>query len=232
MATMDSSGPSSRVSDTQREQAVISLRDHFTAGRLTREQFAARLDVAFQAEIAEDLARAQENLPQVGTQTESQHGRAVRFTLAVVAHVVRRGRLRLRRRSLVVSVLSDIDLDLRQATIEGPRAAVFVLTVLGNVDVYLPQGVNVEISGLTLFGHRRDWGRDIAPPDAPTVHVWALGCLGAMDVWRVPSGVRGRYSDVVRYLKRQQRDERTALPAGSAPDFDGDLGYGPHRENP
>ncbi|MHB8313228.1 MAG: DUF1707 SHOCT-like domain-containing protein, partial [Candidatus Dormibacteria bacterium] len=62
---MDSSAPAERVSDAQRELAVSSLRDHFTAGRLTREQFAARLDVALQADIAEDLARAQENLPQV-----------------------------------------------------------------------------------------------------------------------------------------------------------------------
>ena len=36
--------------------------------------------------------------------------------------------------------------------------AVTVLAAFGNVDVYVPEGVNVDVGGLTVFGHRRDWG--------------------------------------------------------------------------
>lgn len=214
MATMVGASPPHRVSDAQREQTIVALREHLVAGRMTLEQFADRVDIALRAEITGDLARAQENLPDYGTAQVSPRGRPARFTLALVAHVVRRGRLRIRRRSVVLSILSDIDLDLREATIDGPRAAVLVLAVLGNVDLYLPEGINVDIGGPTLFGHRRDWGRDVALPDAPTVHVRALGCCGTIDVWRVPRGVRGSYADVVREVKRQERDEARLLRGG------------------
>ncbi|MGA8206884.1 MAG: DUF1707 domain-containing protein [Candidatus Dormiibacterota bacterium] len=206
--------PSQPVSDAQRDQTIVALREHLVAGRMTLEQFADRVDIALRAEISGDLARAEENLPESGSALAGSHGRPARFTLALVAHVVRRGRLRIRRRSVVLSILSDIDLDLREATIDGSRAAILVLAMLGNVDLYLPEGINVDIGGPTLFGHRRDWGRDVALPDAPTVHVRALGCCGTIDVWRVPPGVRGSYADVVRKVKQQQRDEARLLDAG------------------
>ena len=60
------------------------------------------------------------------------------------------------------------------------------MAAFGNVDVYVPEGVNVDVGGITVFGHRRDWGRDADRPDAPTVHVRVLGFAGTIDVWRVP----------------------------------------------
>jgi len=147
---MDEPLPASRVSDAEREQTIISLREHLISGRLTLEDFSERVDIALRAGIAKDLARAQENLPQVVNQTTGSRRRSPRFTLALFAHVVRRDRLRLRRRSFVLSVLSDIDLDLREATIDSPRTALIVFAALGNVDVYVPDGVNVEIGGLTF----------------------------------------------------------------------------------
>jgi hypothetical protein len=211
LATMAGGSPSHRVSDAQREQTIVALREHLVAGRMTLEQFSDRVDIALRAEITGDLARAQENLSEDAIAPASPRGRPARFTLALVAHVVRRGRLRIPRRSMVLSILSDVDLDLREATIEGPRAAVLVIALLGNVDLYLPEGINVDVGGPTLFGHRRDWGRDVALPDAPTVHVRALGCCGTIDVWRVPRGVRGGYAEVVRKVKQLQEGGEASL---------------------
>jgi hypothetical protein len=119
---------------------------------------------------------------------------------------VRRGRLRLRRRTFVASVFADVDLDLREAQIEEPRTAINVLAVFGNADVYVPEGVEVDVGGFTLFGHRREWGRDVAHANGPTIRVRAVGLFGTVDVWRVPHGVRGTYSEILRRLKEEQRE--------------------------
>ncbi len=84
-----------------------------------------------------------------------------------------------------------------------------VLVAFGNVDVYVPEGVNVDVGGFTIFGHRREWGRDAARPEAPAVHVRALGCFGTVDVWRVPHDMHGSYGDIFRQLEERQRQ----LPA-------------------
>jgi hypothetical protein len=200
-------GSQYRVSDAERDHAVVALRGHLLAGRLTLEEFSERVEVALRASVRRELAEVQRDLPRFPSQPTGAR-RPTRFTGAVFAHVVRRGRLRLRRRTRVVSVFSDVDFDLREATVERPRTTVALTTFFGNVDVYLPEALNVEVGGLAVFGHRRDWGADVAPLDAPTVRVRVLGLFGTVDVWRVPADVRGDYGDVARQIKRRSRKGR------------------------
>jgi Domain of unknown function (DUF1707) len=55
--------PSIRVSDADREDAVVALREHLVAGRLTLEEFSARVETALRASVSAELARAQQDLP-------------------------------------------------------------------------------------------------------------------------------------------------------------------------
>ena len=195
-----------RISDAERDQAVITLREHLLAGRLTLEEFSERVDATLRAKVADDLAWVQEDLPEVFVQTADARRKPPRFTAALLGHVNRRGRLRLRGRAIAASAFGDLDFDLRDATIEQQQATVTVMAAFGNVDIYVPEGVNVDVGGLTVFGHRRDWGRDVGRPDAPTVHVRALGFAGTIDVWRVPHHMRrSSYSDIFHALEDRQR---------------------------
>jgi hypothetical protein len=194
-----------RVSDAQREHAVVVLREHLLAGRLTLEEFSERVEAALRARVGAELAAVQEDLPHVFAEASGSSRKPARITAAVLGRVVRRGRLRLRRWTLATSAFGDLDLDLREATIDQPHTAVTVLAVFGNADIYVPEGVSVDVSGLTILGHHREWGRDVVRPDAPAVQVRILGCCGTVDVWRVPHDMHGSYSDIFRQLKERQR---------------------------
>ncbi len=198
-----------RVSDADRERTVASLRDDLLAGRLTLEEFSERVEIAYHARIGQELVRAREDLPDVAGEPIRSRRKPTRLTAAFFGHVIRRGRFRLRESTSVVSAFADVDLDLREAEIEGPETTLTILLAFGNVDVYVPEGVNVDVGGLTVFGRRREWGRDTARPDAPTVHVRTLGAFGTVDVWRVPPQMRGGYGEILRALRDQQRQ----LPA-------------------
>jgi hypothetical protein len=195
---------SDRVSDAEREQTVVALRDDLLAGRLTLEEFSERVEIAYQARIGQELVDARRNLPDLSAGV-SRLRRPTRLTAGLFGHVVRRGRLRLTGWTVAVSVFADVDLDLREAEIDTPLTAVTVLAAFGNVDVYVPEGINVDVGGLTVFGRRREWGRDAASRGTPTVHVRMLGFFGTVDVWRVPHQMRGSYSEIVRQLEEQQR---------------------------
>ncbi len=194
-----------RVSDDDREQAVVLLREHLLAGRLTLEEFSERVGAALGARVGGELVRVQEDLPAVSSGVSGPRRKPARFTAAVLGHAVRRGRLRLRKWTLAASALGDLDFDLREAIIDLPQTAVTVLVAFGNADIYVPEGVSVDVSGMTIFGHRREWGRDLGRPDAPAVHVRVLGCFGTVDVWRVPHDMRGSYSEIFRQLQERQR---------------------------
>jgi len=194
-----------RISDDDREQAVVALREHLLAGRLTLEEFSERVEAALRARVSTELARLNEDLPDVFVAAPGSRRRPARYTAALFGHVVRRGRLRLRRDTVAASGFGDLDLDLRNVTVDHWQSTVTVLAAFGNVDVYVPEGVNVDVSGIGLFGHRRDWGLDTDRPGAPTIHVRALGFAGTIDVWRVPQDMRdASYKDIFRQLHPRQ----------------------------
>jgi hypothetical protein len=122
---------------------------------------------------------------------------------------VRRGQLRLRRHTVTVSAFADVDFDLRAAQIDSSRVVVHILGLFGNVDLYVPEGIDVDVGGTILFGRRRDWGQDNAFPDAPRLRVRAHGFFCTVDVWRIPHGLRGSYGELISKMKARQRE----LPA-------------------
>jgi Domain of unknown function (DUF1707)/Cell wall-active antibiotics response 4TMS YvqF len=196
---------SMRISDYDREQAVVALREHLLAGRLTLEEFSERVEAALSARVGRELARLNEDLPDVFVATPGSQRKPARFTAALFRHVGRRGRLRLRRRAVAASCFGDLDFDLRNVTVNHWQTTVTVLAAFGNVDVYVPEGVNVDVSGIGLFGHRRDWGLDADRPGAPSIHVRALGFAGTIDVWRVPQDMRdASYKAIFRKLHPRQ----------------------------
>ncbi|MBO0728772.1 MAG: DUF1707 and DUF2154 domain-containing protein [Acidimicrobiaceae bacterium] len=197
--------PSERISDSEREATVALLRSHLLAGRLTLDEFSERVEQAYGARVSTDLAILKNDLPEpASTPNVTARRKPTRLTMACFGHAIKRGRLRIQRRSVVLSLISGIDLDLRAAEIEYPRAVMTVLAMLGNVDIYLPEEVNVEVGGVTIVGHHRDWGRETGHSEAPTIRVRSLNLFGTVDVWRVPSDMRGDYRKITRRLQRRQ----------------------------
>jgi hypothetical protein len=198
--------PSLRISDADREQAIISLREHLLAGRLTLEEFSERVEATLRARFGAELAQVSKDLPVVAVPPGHSGHKPARVTAALLAHTVRRGRLRLRGWTVAASAAGDLDLDLREATIDHPKTVITVIAVFGNVDLYVPEGVDVDVNGITVFGHIRQWGQDPGRPDAPVVKVRVLGCVGTIDVWRVPHDMlSSSYDDIIRHAQGRQR---------------------------
>jgi hypothetical protein len=108
-----------RVSDADREEAVASLREHLLAGRLTLDEFSERVELAYHARTGHELVRVGEDLPDAASPPAGSRRKPTPFTAALFGHVIRRGRLRLRRWTIAASVFAEVDLDLRQAEIDG-----------------------------------------------------------------------------------------------------------------
>src|SRR5919202_1793463 len=155
-----------RASDAEREQAVLALREHTATGRLTLEEFAERMERAYAARTVTELESVGRDLP--ATPAAESRRRPKRLTAALLANTVRTGRWRMPRFGLGFVLFGDLDLDLRQAELRQSTASLTVLMLFGNVDVYVPEGVEIDFGGLGVFGHQRQWGRDVPPlPGTP-----------------------------------------------------------------
>jgi hypothetical protein len=97
----------------------------------------------------------------------------------------RRGRWRPDSRTNVVAVMGGAGIDLREAVIDAPEIEILAVSVMGGIDVIVPEDVDVEVSGFALMGGNSS-PRDAGPghPGAPVVHVRAFSLMGAVDVKR------------------------------------------------
>lgn len=199
------SGDLVRASDDDRERAIRALREHLAAGRLTLEEFTERMSAALAATTTADLDAPLRELP-VAVRTRR---RPTRFLLALFGSTERAGRLRLRRRALCVSLFGNVDFDLRQATLEGDVITIFAVAAFAALDVYVPEGVEVDLHGLTVFGHKDAQGSDVEPlPGTPLVRIYAFGIFAGMDVWRVPLAWATRtLSQVIKGIERGEHRE-------------------------
>jgi hypothetical protein len=193
-----------RASDDDRDLAVTALTEHLLAGRLTLEEYSERVESALRARVSGELARLQGDLPEVIAKPTALRRGPVRLATTIFSHVVRRGRIRLGRWALATTIFGDLDFDLRDASIDRQQTAVTVLGVFGNADIYVPEGVNVDVSGVAIFGHLTDRGRDVGRADAPTIRVRVIGLFATVDVWRVPRELRdSTYSEIIKTVRKR-----------------------------
>jgi Domain of unknown function (DUF1707) len=202
------SSPDLRASDADRDRAVAELREHTATGRLTLEEFSERVDRAVAATTLSELDEVRGDLPGAGTLARTPR-RPKRFTAVAFGRTQRNGRWRLPPRALALVLFGDLDLDLREAELSGPVASITALVLFGNVDLYAPESVEVDLGGFAVFGHRREWGRDLPPhPATPLLKVRVLSLFGTADLWRVPPAWVGRtFHEVIRALRRGEHRE-------------------------
>ena len=199
------SGDLVRASDDDRDRTVLALREHLAAGRLTLEEFTERMTAALAATTTADFDAPLRELP-VAARTRR---RPTRFLLALFGSTERGGRLRLGRHTVCVSLFGNVDLDLRQATLEGEEITIFAIAIFAALDLYVPEGVEVDLHGLTILGHKNANGNDPEPlPGTPIVRVYAFGLFCGMDVWRVPlAWAKRTWGEVIKAIAHGEHRE-------------------------
>jgi len=200
--------PAVRASDADRERTVALLREHAAVGRLTLEEFTERMSTAYLARTNDELETLARDLPAPSARAASRR-RPTRFLLALLGSTTREGRIRVGRRIGCLMGFGNIDLDLRQATLDLDEITIVAIGAFGAIDVYVPEGIEVDLHGFALGGHRQVRGND-APARAgtPLVRVFAFSIFAGVDVWRVPiAWTQKSWDEVIRDIRSGNHKE-------------------------
>jgi len=165
-----------RASDADRQAAVERLERGLAEGRITAEEFQQRTEAAYAATTTAALRPLLADLPDQPAPAEVV-GRRTPGNVVNVLGDVRLSASELPRR--VGTVLGNIRIDLRDLRSSDERVELDLWTVLGDIDVILPEGVDGELDGFAVLGNRRV---ELAPvprtPGTPRVVVRAHVVLG------------------------------------------------------
>jgi hypothetical protein len=176
--------PALRVSDAERERAIVELREHAVEGRLTLEEFTDRMSVAAEATTKGELEALTRDLP--ATPAPGSRLAPTRVVGSLFGHTRRQGRMRVQGRVVCLTGFGAADLDLRQALLDGDTITVVVLGAFGHVGVTVPEGIEVDLSGVSLLGHKGLQGHEPVPrAGTPIVHVVVCSLFSSVEVNRV-----------------------------------------------
>ena len=120
----------------------------------------------------------------------------------------RQGRWRVERPLAAVAVMGDVVLDLRGAEVPQRDVDIIATAVMGDVKVYVPDGVDVQLTGVAVMGDKKVMVREApAGRPAPRVVVRATVVMGDVKV------IGDSYAEPARrrlraWLTREDRDRR------------------------
>jgi hypothetical protein len=156
MEGMDMNDPDSvRASDNDRDTAMERLRVAAAEGRLTSEELAARTEMVRAAKTHGELAEITADRPGRPPRGPVVQETGRRWIVSVFGDITRRGSWPTRERMSPIAVFGDIDLDFRQATMPSSTVTIDAVAPFGNIDVLVPDGVQVDVGGFTLFGSKK-----------------------------------------------------------------------------
>ncbi len=193
-----------RVSDSDREQAAEVLREAAGHGRITMDELDERLELAYAAKTYGDLAAVTRDLPQAG-QVPGLAQRApasriggtagAKFSLAIMSGARRAGRWVVPPAYVAVAVMGGVELDLREAQFSEPEVTIHAYTVMGGIEITVPEDVDVDVSGIAFMGGFDHNATGPGVPGAPRVRVLGFALMGGVDVRRKPPRSRDAIKD-------------------------------------
>jgi hypothetical protein len=186
---VDTSKPAMRIANADRERAIASLREHCVAGRLTLDELSGRIRAVYDARTAADLAAIHHDLPDITPSAEplafarAAMRKATRWTVACLSSENRRGRWRLDEHTTAVAFMGSCVLDLRQVAIDAPEVTITAFAWMGSIDIIVPEGIDVDLSGFAFMGSKECKVNDAEIHlGAPLVHVQGYAFMGSVTV--------------------------------------------------
>ena len=213
--------------DELRSEVITLLKEAYADGRIAVDAFERRLKKATNCEAKEDMIGLLSDVP--ASKAKDSHRpagagagddeardwyinpgapRENQTLFALLGGSKRTGRWQPARNISCYSLMGGIKLDFREA--EFPKSGVTINTgsIMGCLEVIVPPGVNIDVSGLPLLGGFEDKA-GAGEPGAPTLRVRGMAVMGGVEVKRKNPRSASKSS-----RRRRERRERRASSQG------------------
>ncbi len=191
-----------------REEVIEKLKEQYSLDNLDFEVFERRLEIATNTASRRELYSLISDLPSedVSEQAYRESGANVSINrgavkendtfIAILSGAERKGVWKPPRQMKIMSVLGGVDLDYTQAVIPPGVSEIEVFALLGGVDIKVPEGVNVESSGVSaILGGVDNKAGNAWGSNAPTIRIRGFMALGGVDIKvKRRKGFRGSFS--------------------------------------
>ncbi|WP_027945676.1 DUF1707 SHOCT-like domain-containing protein [Amycolatopsis taiwanensis] len=191
-----------RASNADRERVAQILHNALSEGRITVQELEERLDAVYAAKTLAELDPPVADLPAVSagavvpsaTRAPAIDSRiggtpGSATSIAIMSSSSRKGNWVVPAQHNSFSFWGSVEIDLRDARFAERVSTITAVSIMGSIEITVPDDVVVEVSGIGFMGafeskDHRDASQP--PPGAPVVRVNGLAFWGAVEVTRKP----------------------------------------------
>jgi hypothetical protein len=170
-----------RASDAERDRTVEALAEASAEGRLSLEEYSQRSEAALRARTVGELSELTADLP---ARPHADVAPASEEITAVLGNESRKGPWVVPAHLVVRSVLGDCHLEMQQAVIGQPVTTIDATVRFGTVTIYLPDGIDVRLTGRAVLGAKSSELSGEPKPGAPVLVVNCDVLCGSVTVRR------------------------------------------------
>jgi len=171
-----------RAADADRDRAIEVLAGAAAEGRLTQEEYSERSETALSARTLGELAALTADIPSVPARGDV--AAVAEEITAVLGNQSRKGSWVVAPHLSVRSVLGDCHLEMQHAVIRQRVTTIDATVRLGSVTIFVPDGIEVRMSGRAVLGAKSSQLRRAPHPGAPVIEVRCDVLLGSVTVRR------------------------------------------------
>ncbi|WP_127346508.1 LiaF domain-containing protein [Pseudidiomarina mangrovi] len=178
-----------------REEAVDKLIVNYSHAIISAEAFERRLDEAMASNSHQHLVDLVSDLPMeadkrydaskersfspkyaAGDNTEDDK------IISILGNGLREGEWLVPKRIKVIDILGSSKLDFTDAIFQHQHIEIELATVLGSVEIFVPESVNVTVKMFNIIGSSENSAPSMAGRQAPHITITGYSVLGSLDV--------------------------------------------------
>jgi Domain of unknown function (DUF1707) len=171
-----------RASDAERDRTVEALATAAAEGRLTLEEYTERSSAALKARTVGELTALTADVPTVPMRDVA--GPADAEMTAILGNESRKGAWVVPPHLTVRSVLGDCHLEMQHAVIRQEVTTIDVTARFGAMTIFVPDGIDVRLSGRAVLSAKSSELRGEPLPGAPVLVVRCNLFCSAVNVRR------------------------------------------------
>ncbi|CAB0151607.1 hypothetical protein PSI9734_01981 [Pseudidiomarina piscicola] len=186
---------SDRPIEQVREETVDKLIVNYSRAIISAEAFERRLDEAMATDDHQQLVDLVTDLP-LDADVQYDHKKERSFTpnyaatdateddkmISILGSNVREGQWQVPKKIIVVDVLGSAKLDFTDAIFQHQAIEVRVTNVLGSLEIFVPENVNVTTRVFNIIGSAENHAPSMAGRQAPQITITGWSLLGSIEV--------------------------------------------------
>lgn len=168
-----------------REKTVKRLEKAYAHGEISLDELEKRIEVAVNTSISSDLEKLVSDLKE--ETRESAHedvytDEPEETIMGVLSGIQRKGRWKPSRFSKIMVFLGSVELDFTEAELRPGVTEFEYFCALGGIELRVPEGVNVELSGLPILAGIENKLSTQSHPGNPIIRLHGTAFMAGIEI--------------------------------------------------